>query len=385
MKIVQINSVPNGSTGKIMFSIHNRLKELGYDSYVVWGRGRKSNNKSEIFLNDNIGVKFHALYTRLTGKTGFASKKSTKKLVKLLNQINPDIIHLHNIHGYYINLDILFDYLKRSNVRVIWTLHDCWPFTGQCPHFMIKQCDKWMTGCYNCPMIHEYPKTIKDNSKWNYTQKKKMFLGLNMIIVTPSNWLNNLAKKSFLGKYEIITIHNGIDLNVFKKTPSCFRKKYNLDKKIIILGVSSVWDTRKGLKDFVRLSKILDDNYAIVLIGLTNKQISSLPKNIIGITKTENQRELAEIYTAADILFNPTYEDNYPTVNLESIACNTKVITYDTGGCKEQIESFDFGYIVDKKDYETIIKILDEISLDENFKSPSCGVSQMIKDYINLY
>ena len=198
MKIVQINSFSNGSTGKIMMCIHKELQKSGYDSYVVWGRGRKAENEHEIYLDDKLGVYFHAIYSRLTGKTGFASKRATRKLLKRLDEIKPDIIHLHNIHGYYINIELLFNYIRKNKIKVIWTLHDCWAFTGQCPHFTYVKCDKWKTECNKCPMIHEYPKTIRDNSTWNFNKKKELFIGQDITIVTPSKWLAGLVKESFL-------------------------------------------------------------------------------------------------------------------------------------------------------------------------------------------
>ena len=335
MKIVQINSVLNGSTGKIMMGIHNELLKQGYDSYVVWGRGREPNNEHEIYMDDKIGTYFHVLYSRLTGKTGFASKRATKKLLKKLDGIKPDIVHLHNVHGYYINIELLFNYLKSNNIKVVWTLHDCWPFTGQCPHFERLKCYKWKEQCYKCPLTNSYPKAFIDNSKCNYIKKKELFTGLNMTIVTPSKWLANLVKQSYLKDYRVEVINNGIDTNVFKLTKSNFREKYNLQDKKIILGVSSVWTESKGYYDFIELSKILDDDYKIVMVGLNDKQLKEIPSNIIGIKRTENQQELAGLYSTADIFFNPTYEDNYPSVNLEAIACKTPVITYDTGGSSE--------------------------------------------------
>ena len=336
MKIVQINSFSNGSTGKIMMSIHKELLKQGHESYVVWGRGRKAENEHEIFMNDKIGVYFHALYSRLTGKTGFASKRATKKLIKKIEEINPDVIHLHNIHGYYINIEMLFNYLKKIKAKKVWTLHDCWAFTGQCPHFTYVKCDKWKSHCEKCPMINEYPKTLVDNSKLNFERKKELFTGVdNLTIVTPSDWLAGLVKESFLKEYNVEVIHNGINTNIFKPTESDFRKKYNLEDKKIILGVASVWTKKKGLYDFIELSKLLDDNYVIVLVGVNKKQLKQLPKNIIGIQRTENQIELAGLYSTSDLFFNPTYEDNYPSVNIEAIACGTKILAYNNGGNSE--------------------------------------------------
>ena len=351
MKILQINSFSNGSTGKIMMSIHKKLLENGHESYVVWGRGRKSKNEHEIYLNDKIGTYLHVLYSRITGKNGFSSALSTKRLLKTLDDLKPDIIHLHNIHGYYINIDLLFHYLKENNIKVIWTLHDCWSFTGQCAYFDMANCNKWQKSCYNCPQLKSYPKSFKDNSIWNYKKKKELFNGLNLTLVTPSKWLSNLVRKSYLKNYDVIVINNGIDTNIFKPTTSNFRKNHNILNKKVILGIANVWDKRKGLDDFLKLSKVLNTDYVIVLIGLSKKQIELLPNNIIGITRTENQQELVEIYSTSDILFNPTYEDNYPTVNLEAIACGTPVLSYDTGG---SIEFTDF--IEDNKDNYIISK-----------------------------
>ena len=382
MKIVQINSFSNGSTGKIMMNIHNELLNNNYDSYAIWGRGRCANNKNEIYLNDKFGVYFHALYSRLTGKTGFASVSSTKRLIKKLEEIKPDIIHLHNIHGYYVNIELLFNYIKDNNIKVVWTFHDCWPFTGQCPFFTYSKCAKWERECNNCPMINEYPKTIKDNSKWNYYKKKDLFSNLNMIIVTPSNWLANLVKQSFLKEYPVYVVNNGIDLNVFKPTESDFKNKYNILNKKIILGVAHVWNYRKGLKDFIKLSKIINDDWVIVLVGLTKKQIENLPNNIIGITRTENQSELAGIYSVADVYFNPTLEDNYPTTNLEAIACQTPVITYNTGGSSEIVRESKFGCVI--KSFDEIIPLLDK-KYEYDFDSKKLDYNYMCKKYVEIY
>lgn len=388
MKVVQINSFSNGSTGKIMMSIHEELLKQGYDSYVVWGRGRKSNNYRELYLNDKIGVYFHAFYSRITGKTGFASKISTKKLLKRLDEINPDIIHLHNLHGYYINIEMLFNYIKNKHIKVVWTLHDCWAFTGQCPHFTLCKCDKWKNGCYNCPMIVEYPKSLKDNSKNNYLKKKELFTGLNMSIVTPSNWLSHMVKDSFLKKYNIRVINNGIDIETFKKTKSDFKIKYKISEKKIILGVASVWDRRKGLDDFIKISKKLPEDYIIVLIGISKKQMRILPKNVIGIMKTENQKELAEIYSVSTVLFNPTYEDTYPTVNLEALSCGLPVITYNSGGSPES----SFASLIND---ENIIKIDEDlpekvIEKAQKIKLPifsrdNISYKNMTDKYMSLY
>lgn len=383
MKIVQINTFSNKSTGTIMMNIHNKLLELGHDSYVVWGRGRNGNNQYEMFMNDKLGVYYHGIYTRLTDKTGFASKRATKKLIKKLENIKPDIIHLHNIHGYYINIELLFNYIKKNKIKVIWTLHDCWAFTGHCPHFELIGCEKWKTGCHNCPQTSVYPKSVFDNSKWNYQKKKELFTGLDMKIITPSKWLANLVKKSFLKEYEVEVINNGINTEIFKPRKSDFKKKYNIEDKKIILGVASDWTKEKGLYDFIELSKIIDENVKIVLVGLNKEQLKEIPSNIIGIERTENAEQLAEIYSTADIYFNPTYADNYPTTNLEALACGTPVITYNTGGSSEclngkngLVTTFDdfcknYKENIDKKKYELHISVN--------------SVSNMINEYFKIY
>ena len=333
-------------------------------------------------MNNRLSVYMHALYTRISGKTGFASKKDTKKLLNWIDKINPDVILLHNLHGYYINIEMLFNYFKtHKNIRIIWTLHDCWAFTGQCPHFEYVNCDKWETCCYNCPQINRYPKTFKDNSTFNYKKKKELFSNLKIDIITPSEWLANLVKKSFLKDNHVEVINNGINTEVFKKVNNDeFRKKYNLENKKILLGVSSDWTDRKGLNDFINLSKLLTNKYKIVLVGLTKKQIKKLPSNILGISKTSNVLELREIYSTADLFLNLTHEDNYPTVNLEAQACATPVVTYDTGGSKETILSGN-GCLIN---FNELVKNIDKyIELECNNNSIKSKES-MCEDYYNF-
>ncbi len=380
MKIVQINSVSYGSTGKIMMDIHSELLKKGFDSYVVWGRGRKELTDKEIYLDEKLEVYYHVLFSRLTGKTGFASTISTKKLIDKLDLIKPDIIHLHNVHGYYINIELLFNYIRKKHIKVVWTLHDCWAFTGQCPHFTTVKCNKWINGCNNCPKINEYPKTLRDNSEWNYNKKKELFSNLSITIVTPSVWLSKIVKQSFLSDYSVYVINNGIDTNIFKCRESNFREKYKLRNKKIILGVSSVWDKTKGLDDFISLSKVIGSEAIIVLVGVNKKQIKELPNNIIGITKTDNQIELSEIYSSADVFLNPTYEDNYPTVNLEAISCGTPVFTYNTGGSPES--AMLYGRIIDKDALLNNYKILFKKQKKQNF---DLSRDKMCYEYIELY
>lgn len=386
MKVVQINTFSYKAAGNIMMNIHKALLEKGIDSYVAWGRGRKAENYHEFYMNDDIGVKIHGVYTRISDKHGFASVKSTKRLLEWIDSINPDIIHLHCIHGYYINIELLFKYIRKKNKRVIWTQHDCWAFTGHCAYFDAVGCEKWKIGCHDCEQLNTYPASkIKDSSEWNWFKKKDLFTGLNLTLVTPCQWLKNLIKLSFLGDYPIKVIYNGIDKNVFKPTSSNFKTKYGIENKDIILGVASEWTERKGLKDFIKLNEIIDKNkYVIVIVGVDKKQVESLPKDIIAIMRTENVKELVQIYSSAFIFFNPTYEDNFPTTNLEAQACGTPVITYDTGGSSEAV--CNKKNVVKKNDIESVVKCINfekkylEVSLSNIFTKEN-----MIKMYEDLY
>jgi glycosyltransferase involved in cell wall biosynthesis len=360
MKILQVNTVcGTGSTGRIASDIHKMLIEQGHESVVAYGRGTAHNCDNTIKIGNNLDFYTHALKTRILDKHGFGSKNATRKFLERVKNYNPDIIHLHNVHGYYINIELLFNFLREYNKPIVWTLHDCWAFTGHCAHFDYANCYKWETHCQKCPEKKSYPKSVfLDNSFNNFEKKKELFIGLkNMTLVTPSQWLANLVKRSFLKEYPVKVINNGIDLNAFKPAPSDFRKKYDLENKFIILGVASPWTRRKGLEYFIELSKMLSDKEAIILVGLSKKQIQDLPKNITGITRTNSPKELAEIYTASDIYFNPTLEDNFPTTNLEALACGTPVITFNTGGSIEAIDS-STGYIVEKGDLQEVKQII---------------------------
>ena len=362
MRVLQINSVCGvGSTGRIATDLYKVLEEQGHECLIAYGRGTAPEGINSYKIGTNLDNYLHVARTRILDQHGYGSKRPTIELVKKIKEYNPDVIHLHNLHGYYLNLEVLFNYLAESNKPVVWTLHDCWAFTGHCAYFDYVGCDKWKYECGNCPQKKTYPNSYGlDNSYQNFRKKKKLFTMLNnLTIITPSQWLANLVKESFLNKYPVQVINNGIDLNVFKPTQSDFRKKYHLEDKRIILGVASVWGDRKGLSTFIDLAKKLDDSYQIVLVGVNEKQKKLLPKNIIGISKTNNVKELAQIYTAADLFLNPTLEDNFPTTNLESLACGTPIITFNTGGSIESVDEYS-GIVVEKEDLETVVKIIKE-------------------------
>lgn len=394
MKVLQINSVCGiRSTGRICTDIADILTEQEHESKIAFGREStvpEKYRKYAVQIGSGNSVRLHALSSRIFDNAGFCSKNVTSDFIKWVKDYDPDIIHLHNIHGYYINAEILFNYLKLSQKPVIWTLHDCWSFTGHCTHFDYVKCGKWETACFECPQKKQYPQSlIIDNSRKNYQKKRELFTSIkNMTIVTPSKWLSELVNRSFLKDYPVKVIPNGIDLTVFRPTESCFREKYGLEDKKIILGVASVWDSRKGFQDFIKLSSILDETYRIVLVGLSENQIKKLPHNIIGISRTNNIKELAELYTAADVFVNPTYEDNFPTVNLEALACGTPVITYNSGGSPESIDD-SCGVITAEKSpeslYSSILNLKDYKTGDIIDRARKYDKQGQYTEYINIY
>lgn len=369
MKVLQINSVCGyGSTGKIATDIHKILEEQGHKCLIAYGRGTAPKGINSIKIGTNFNNYMHVAKTRLFDLHGFGSADATREFIEIAKEYDPDVIHLHNIHGYYINIEILFQYLKEANKPVVWTLHDCWSFTGHCSHFDYSRCEKWKIQCFNCPQKNKYPRSIiVDNSINNYIKKKEIFTGLkNLTLVSPSKWLAGLVKESFLQEYNVLVINNGIDLNVFKPSVSDFRQIHGLNDKFIILGVASVWEERKGFKYFLELSNKLSEKEIIVLIGLTEKQKKQLPENIIGITRTNNINELVQIYSVADVFINLTLEDNFPTTNIESLACGTPVITFNTGGSIESIDK-NVGYVVEQGNVDKLVEKI--IKIKENGKN----------------
>lgn len=341
MRYVQINSFYNGSTGIIMRNLHQSLQSRGEDSYIFWGRRHETISDHESCIASRLSVDLHGVRSRVTDRAGFYSRMDTRRLIKRLDEIDPDVVHLHNIHGYYLDIVQLFEWLSRHRCEVKWTLHDCWTFTGHCPHFDYVGCNRWKSGCFDCPQKRSYPSSlVLDQSDRNWNDKRRIFNQIpveRMTLITPSVWLAGLVSQSFLSKYRVEVLHNEVNHKVFEPKPSNFRSDLGLDDKFVVLGVASPWSPRKGLSDFIVLRQSLGPEYAIIMIGLTKKQIAKLPAGIVGLERTESQEQLAEIYSAADVFFNPTYEDNYPTVNLEAEACGTPVLTYDTGGCAETI------------------------------------------------
>lgn len=370
MRIAQINATCGaGSTGKICISVSELLSENGVENYIFYSSGSSDYPLGIKYANE-IAIKMQTLVSRIFGNYGFEAKIATKKLINKLEKINPDVIHIHNIHSHNCNLEILFKYIKKKNIKVYWTFHDCWTFTGYCTHFDMIGCEKWKTECNNC-VQYRYFSWFFDRSKYLFNKKKQLVLGINLTIITPSEWMAGLVKQSFLKDYPIKVINNGIDLNIFKPTKSNFREKYNLKDKYIILGVAFGWGKRKGLDIFIELSKRLDNSYQIVLVGTDDNVDKELPQKIISIHRTQNQNELAEIYTAADLFVNPTREENYPTVNMEAIACGTPVVTFNTGGSPEMLDST-CGTVVKKNDIDGIYNEIKRICETHPYSKDDC-------------
>ena len=369
-KLLHINPVlrTSTSTGRIIQEIGAVAIAAGLDNYIAYSKGRDGIRPSQSKLlpvGSKLSVALHGLITRFFDMHGLGSKVATRRFVREIEKLRPDVIHIHNIHGYFLNYKILFEYLSKADIPVVWTVHDCWLYTGHCYHYASVGCEKWKTQCEKCPQKTAFPTSILlDRSRQNFNDKKAAFTSLkNLTIVTVSEWMKGEMAHSFLKDCHYQVIHNGIDLNVFDVQPDekSVREKYGLGDKKIILGLASIWSKEKGWDDFVKMSEMLNEDEVIVMVGVSEEQQRRLPKNIVAIRRTENVRQLAELYSAATAFINPTWQDNYPTVNLEAIACGTPVVTYRTGGSIEVITE-DTGRIVEQGDVAGLLKAVREIA-----------------------
>lgn len=388
MKVLMINVVCGiRSTGRICTDLAIALELQGHEVKIAYGRENvpEQFQKYVVRIGSDLDVKFHGVKARLLDGAGFGSRSATVKFIKWVKEYNLDVIHLHNIHGYYINVEVLFDYLKTCGKRIIWTLHDCWAFTGHTAYCDAANCKRWVKGCHNCPLLKEYPASLVDRSKQNWKKKRDVFSGVsNMTIITPSKWLSTWVKHSFLQEYPIKVINNGIDTSQFYPIESDFRKNNGLEDKIVLLGVATSWNEMKGYSDYLKLVEILGDKYRVVLVGLTEEQIVKLPNNVLGIERTTNAQELAEIYTAADLFLNLSYCENYPTVNIESMACGTPVLTYKTGGSPEIIEKYG-GWVVERGNIVAVSEFVskkDTKTIDFQFVPLENDIHKVVKDYL---
>lgn len=395
--LLQINAIVNiGSTGRIAEGIGKLAIDQGWKSYIAYGRKAQKSSSVLIRVGNKFSIGWHGMLTRLWDMHGFSSSRATRQLIKEIQRISPDIIHLHNLHGYYLNVKLLFDFLSKANIPVVWTLHDCWAMTGHCAHFQNNSCDKWQVGCERCQYLQTYPASWGwDGSKHNFLRKSACFTSIeNMTIVPVCRWLEMLVKKSYLRIYPVSTILNGIDIQKFSQVEAWkLKDRLGLNGKFVMLAVASQWNTTKGYGDLLSLSHVLQKDEMILLIGLDAGRIKKLPPGMIALQRTENISDLAVCYSMADVFINPTYEDTFPTVNLEALACGTPVITYDTGGCSETIDET-CGKVVKRGDW---VGLYEAVSLlrqrGKTSFTQSCrkrveeyfDEKRQYQSYINLY
>lgn len=358
MKLLQINSVLSnfGSTGKIVNQIGDVAIRNGWESHIAYGRWGCRSQSSLLKLENTRDVYLHVAYTRLTDRHGLCSNKATRRLIRYIQDLKPDIIHLHVLHGYYLNYKMLFEYLNTLDTPIVWTQHDCWAFTGHCAHFTEAGCYKWREQCHHCPISHDYPCAYRDNSAENFRLKKQYFTGCkNLTIVTVSEWLRRMVSQSFLGKYNIRTIYNGTDLTAFRPRPT-----HTPGKRFTIVSTAVKWTRQKGLYDFYELRKQLPDDIDIKLIGLSQKQIDNLPAGITGLEKTSSIDELATAYSEADIVVNLSYQETFGMTTAEGMACGTPCIVYNATACPELVTP-DTGIIVEPGNIQQTAQAIQQI------------------------
>lgn len=392
-KVLFVNSVCGyGSTGKIVERLAREVVNAGGESLVCYGRYDYTGEVNAVKITNKMENYVNAFSARLFDNDGFGLKAPTKRLIKIIEEFKPDIIHLHNLHGYYLNIKVLFEYLASTDIKIVWTLHDCWAFTGHCAYFDFAKCDKYITQCAKCPNKKQYPTSILfDKSQRNFNIKKESIYKIkkeNLIFVTPSKWLNERLVESFLKDFDKKVIYNGIDLSNF----NIETKSNNVDSRKTVLAVANVWDSRKGYKDVIELASRLRGDYKVVMVGVSDKQVEELKStDIVAIKRTSNQKELAELYRNALVFVNPTYEDNFPTTNIEALASGTPIITYKTGGSVEVIEKGN-GYVVKQGNIDDLINKIRLVEKDDfdrkaisNRAKEKYSDSKMAREYYNLY
>lgn len=332
MKLMQLNCTANwGSTGKIAEGIGLAAINCGWESVIAYGRYCNASQSELCRVGSQWDVWMHYVRHRLFDGEGLGSGRATRRLIEVIREFSPDVIHLHNIHDHWLNYPLLFDFLSITDIPVVWTLHDCWTFTGGCPYFDALRCNGWRSGCAKCKRHG----LVMNRSARNFQLKKDLIYKIKsrLTVVPVSQWLFDICKESFLSDVNMKLIHNGIDIEDF--VPCTVRAA-----KPLILGVASPWNERKGLQDMFKLRELLPhDRYDMALVGLTNKQIAALPSGIMGIERTQQVADLARWYSKAWVFVNPTYSDNFPTVNIEALACGTPVVTYMTGGSPEAVDA----------------------------------------------
>lgn len=394
MKVLQINSVcGTGSTGRIAVQISDHLNGCGVENYIAHGFG-KSDRPNTFCFGNNLDAHLHSFLSRKLGWQGKMSHFPTLRLIRYMERIAPDVVHLHNIHGHYLNYTMLFRYLKKRNCRVVWTFHDCWPVTGKCTHFAETKCEKWKTGCFDCPQLERYPDSRRDRSRKAYQEKKAAFTALpDLHIVTVSQWLKSVAKDSFLGQADIHCIYNGVDTGKFCFRDSTLREEYRLQDKFVILSAAGVWNRGKGLDRFLELSKKMREDTVIVLIGLSPDQQKDLPPNIIGIPAVKDPDLLTRWYSLADVYLNFSLEETFGLVVAEAMACGTPAIVMNSTACPEVVDA-DTGFVVEPRDMDGVIAAIDRVKAEGKERySEACKtrvreafrVERMQEAYYKLY
>lgn len=362
--LLQIDVCCNwGSTGKIAEQIGLLAEKQGWTVYQVWGRHKNPSKLTDIKVGNMLGVYEHYAENILLDNEGLASRCATRKLIKKIDKIKPDVVQLHDIHNHWLNYKILFEYLIEKQIPVVWTQHDQWATTGHCCYNLVG-CELWKTECHDCPMSRWYS---LDKSRRNFNLKKRLCAGLKSLTIVPvSEWLADNMRQSHLKDRPIEVIHNGIDINVFKPVESSTIKDERIEGKIMLLGVAAPWSERKGLQDYIALSKILPPEYVIVLIGLDKEQIESLPDNMVGVGRTQNQAELAAFYSLADILLSLSTGETFGMTMAEAYGCSTPVIVYDNTA-QPEIVTPETGRVVKTGDIEALATTIREFR-DTEFK-----------------
>lgn len=344
MRVLFVNLVYGvGSTGKIIADIADLLRRGGSDVRILYGTGADPSDADARRTAGRLEYYAHNALSRLTDHAGLYSRAATRRMIREIKTFQPDLIHLHTLHGFYVNYEMLFHFLKGAGIPVVWTLHDCWSFTGHCTHFSQIKCTQWQTECHDCRLLRRYPHCYgKGDVRRNFRRKKDAFTRVkNLVITTPSQWLAGQVALSFLQDYPRVVIPNGIDRTVFRPQASDLRKRYHLEDKKIVLGVASTWSAQKGLPDLLALAERLGADYQVVLIGLTAQQLTHVPPNVLGLPRTANQMELAQWYTAADVFVNPTYEETFGLTTVEAQSCGAPAAVYETDGCPETLVTGD--------------------------------------------
>ena len=402
MKLLQINPVvrENTSTGKIMRELGELAQAAGWESYIAYSQARDGvplHSSRLVPVGNKLDLFIHWLFTRLFDAHGLASKRATRQLIRRIREIDPDSVHIPNVHGYFLNYPLLLNYLAERGKPVVWTVHDCWLFTGHCYHYVAAGCDRWQSGCHDCPQKRAFPTSwLLDRSRRNYAAKRQALTALpDLSLVTVSDWMRREVAKSFLKEVPCRVIHNGIDLDTFHPvTDPGSRDRYGIPATHYVLAVASIWLPQKGIPDLVGLAGRLAQDERLVLVGrMSEEQRAAFPDGVTFIPRTENAAALAALYTGALALVNPTWQDNYPTVNLEAIACGTPVITYRTGGSVESVTP-QTGFVVEQGDVEGMAACIRTIRAQgKEHYAETCreyalehfDKKKRFQDYIRLY